>query len=521
MKRTTSIIYNIRVKVIDGRRKPMSKFKFDEMPQLRLLSNVQIEEIHEKAVNILGSSGVIFDDVNSLKVLSDAGCQVDAESRMVKLPRDVIEKAIMTAPGSLDLYDRDGNFYCTVGDGVTRFNPGSSAGNILTGDGVTVRPSGVADLKLLTKVAQSLDAIDFVSSSVVCEEAPGKLGSQYLYYTEMQNSVKPIIGGATDVAGVPRTFKLLEAVRGSRGSASEKPYSIFDICVTSPLKWSHIACSNILDCAANGIPVELISAQIAGATGPVTLTGAILQHTVELLSGLVLAQTAAPGLPVIYGGAPCIFNMKTMYTPMEAMESTMITAGYTLMGKYYGLPVHTYAAMSDAKTVDYQAGMETARSGMAALLAGVDNVSGAGGLNVIAEMSIEKLVMDADFIGTLKHMAGGLKFDEDALAEELIMKVGPGGNYLGQKHTLLNFRKEQNYDNIAMNYQERAAWNKEGGRSVFETAAEYVDSIREREICALDSVRTERLDNAFIDVCLDSGLTKEDALVLIEACRKA
>ena len=120
---------------------------------------------------------------------------------------------------------------------------------MLESDGDTVRLSGVKDLKLLTKVAQSLPHIDFVSSSIVCEEAPGELGSQYLYYTEMQNSIKPIIGGATDAAGVPRTFKLLTAVLGSEENVRNKPYTIFDICVTSPLKWSHIGARNIIDCA--------------------------------------------------------------------------------------------------------------------------------------------------------------------------------------------------------------------------------------------------------------------------------
>lgn len=499
----------------------MLKFSFDRMPQLKILTEAQIEEVHERALHVLENMGIVFAEERALRILKEAGCQVDEESQKVKFPRGLVEKAIMDAPERFDLYDRDGNLYCQMGDGVTRFNPGSSAGNVLAGDGVTVRPSGVADLKLLTKVAQRLEAIDFVSSSVVCEEAPGELGSQYLYFTEMQHSVKPIIGGATDVMGVPRTIALLEAVKKQEGLCSEKPYTIFDVCVTSPLKWSHIACSNIIDCAESHMPMELISAQISGATGPVTLSGVVLQHTVELLSGLVLAQTVTPGIPVVYGGAPCIFNMKTMYTPMEAMESSMVTAAYALMGRYYGLPVHTYAAMSDAKEIDYQAGSETARSGLMAMMAGVDNISGAGGLNVIAEMSIEKLVMDADYIGTLKRLQQGITFDEEALAAELMMKVGPGGNYLKEKHTMLNYRREQNYDSLTMNYQERSTWNKEGRRTAFDRAREYVEETGRLAVAPLDDTRTARLNKAFIDVCLDAGLTRDKAEQLIETYMEA
>lgn len=493
----------------------MGKFNFDSMPQLRVLTDAQIEEMHEKAMHLLESLGIVFAYDKAIDILEDAGCSVDRETNKVKFPRALVEKCIETTPRSFDLYDREGNFHCTFGDGKTRFNPGSSAGNVLINDGITSRPSNVKDFKLLTKVAQSLPNIDFVSSSIVCEEAPGKLGSQYLYFTEMQNSIKPIIGGATDADGVPRTFELLKSVLGSGKNVMEKPYTIFDICVTSPLKWSHIGARNIVDCVNMNIPIELISAQIAGATGPVTLAGCILEHTVELLAGLVLAQIINPGHPVVYGGAPCIFNMKTMYTPMVAMESSMITAGIALMGSFYGLPIHTYAALSDSKVVDYQAGSETARSGLMAMLAGISNVSGAGGLNVIAEMSIEKLVIDSDFIGTLKHFEKGIRFDEEAIAADLLLKVGSGGNFMKERHTLKNYRSEQNYSNITMNYSERASWMKEGHPSIYDKAKEYVQDIDAKVICPMSEAQTKALNTAFIEVCLDAGLTKVVAEDLI------
>ncbi len=499
----------------------MEKVAYENLPQFRILTESQIEEVHENAIKVLENLGIVFAYDEALELLENAGCQVDKKTQKVKFPRKLVEKCIESAPGTFDLYDRNGEFYCTFGDGKTRFNPGSSAGNLLAGDGETVRLSNVADLKLLTKVAQDLPQLDFVSSSIVCEEAPGQLGSQYLYYTEMQNSIKPIIGGSTDAEGVPRTFELLKAVLGSEENVRTKPYTIFDICVTSPLKWSLIGARNIIDCVRRDIPIELISAQIAGATGPITLAGAILEHTVEILAGLVLAQVVKPGHPVVYGGAPCIFNMKTMYTPMEAMESTMITAGYALMGKYYGLPVHTYAAMSDAKIIDYQAGSETARSGVMAMLAGLDNVSGAGGLNVIAEMSIEKMVMDADFIGTLKHLQKGIRFNEETLATDLLMKVGSGGSFMSEKHTLKNYKKEQYYGNIVMNYQERAAWKKEGGKTIFEKAKDYIEEVKTKPVLGLNQVQSQALDKAFIEVCLDSGLTLEKAEELMKIYNEA
>ncbi|HKK94927.1 MAG TPA: trimethylamine methyltransferase family protein [Anaerovoracaceae bacterium] len=499
----------------------MSKFEFSNMPEFTILNEKQIKDMHENAIDLLENLGIIFQYDEALKIMENGGCEVDWDTKKVKIPRQIVEKSIKDAPSSFKLYDRNGDEYCTFGDGKTRFNPGSSAGNVLDHDGTTVRLSNVGDLKLLTKVADSLDSIDFISSSIVCEEAPGELGSQYLYYTEMRNSTKPIIGGSTDEDGVLRTFELLKAVLGNEDNVRNKPYTIFDICVTSPLKWSTIGAKNIVDCVERDIPLELISAQITGATGPITLAGAVLQHTVEILSGLVLAQIIKPGHPVVYGGAPCIFNMKTMYTPMEAMESSMVTAGYALMGKYYGLPVHTYAAMSDAKIIDYQAGSETARSGLMALMLGVDNVSGPGGLNVIAEMSIEKLVMDADYIGTLKHLEKGIRFDDSTLAKDVIFKVGSAGNYMTNKHTLQNYNKEQYYGNLVMNYQDRPTWNKEGNKSIFDKSKEYVEKIKVMENKDLDDAKIEALNKAFIDVCIEAGLGEEKGLELIDTYNRS
>ena len=171
----------------------MSKFEYDESLQLKILTEDQVKEMHETALHVLENLGIIFAYDEALDILEKAGCTVDRETQKVKFPRDLVEKCIKSAPASFDLYDREGNFYCTFGDDSEIARPGSSASNVLESDGETVRLSGVKDLKLLTKVAQSLSAYRFRILFIVCEEAPGELGSQYLYYTEMQNSTKPII----------------------------------------------------------------------------------------------------------------------------------------------------------------------------------------------------------------------------------------------------------------------------------------------------------------------------------------
>lgn len=484
-----------------------NKYSFESMPQLRLLKNHEIEQIHEEALKILEKSGVFFDSKEALDILEEAGCSVDFERQIARIPRVLVEKSIASTPGTLKLYDREGAFYSELGGNNVNFYPGSCPKNILENDGISVRPSTSADMRLIAKVAQNLQQIDFVSTSVVCNDAPMELGDQYIYYNVIKNSTKPIIGGAVDIPGVARTFELLKAIRGSEKEAREKPYTVFDICPASPLRWSDISSQNIIDCARMDIPIEFISAIIVGIGSPVTLAGSILQHTAETLSGITLAQIIKPGIPIVYGGAPCVFNMRTMYSPMAALESNMITCGYALMGKYYGLPTHTYAALSDSKVIDYQAGSESTRSALLVAQAGVNNISGAGGLDIIGQQSVEKLVMDADVIGMVKHFIKGISVTEDSLACELINEIGPGGEFLGTEHTMRWFRQEHYIDSKVLDCNERAKWERDGKISIFDRAKAQIEIIKQQPDCPLDAKRSQDLDQAFLNVCEDAQVS--------------
>ena len=138
--------------------------------------------------------------------------------------------------------------------------------------------------------------------------------------------------------------------------------------------------------------------------------------------------------------------------------------------------------------------------------AGFDNMSGAGGLNVIAEMSPEKLVMDAEMIGLIKHYKKGINTDTDSIAKDIIDKVGPGGSFMMERHTLNHFRKEYNYDCDVLNFMDRGAWNKQGGADIMDKARAKVESILKDESNYIDSDREAALDQAFVRICLGAGI---------------
>ncbi len=487
----------------------MDKYTFAGQPSLRLISDEQIKLVHEKALSVLETSGIKFESDEALRILKDHGAVVDFEKKIAKINPQMVDDAIKSAPSTLQLYNRDGEEAATLGGNKTHFDPGSSLIKFIESDGKTVRKTESKDLVQISRVNDALDNIQLQSTSVVCYDVPKPIGDSYRLYLCLKNSPKAVITGAFSVPGINHMREMLAAVAGGYDQLREKPIAVFDICPSPPLKWTHISAENIIDCARSGLPLETISLPMPGAGSPVTLAGSLVVHTAETLSGLVLAQCVNPGTAVIYGGAPVNFDMHFGTTPMSATEATMISASYAQMGKYFGLPTHTYAALSDSKVIDMQAGFETGMGGTIALLAGFNIISGVGALDFVNSFSLEKLVIDNEICGMALRLQRGLDFSPESLAIDLINDLGPGGNYLETEHTFKHFKTEPFTPSTVVDRRERSSWDAEGKKDIFQRAQERVREIKEtHNPTPLDSDRAAKLDQAVVKIMRELGVTE-------------
>lgn len=470
----------------------MAKFTFDEQPNLRLLSNQEIEKIHDKAIYILEKTGVKFDSEEALKILEEHGAEVDYNKKQAKIPGQLVEKAIMSAPEEVKLYDREGNLAAVLSGKNVYFDPGSCAISVMESDGRTVRSSQSHDMIKISKVNDAMENIRMQSSAVTLYDVPEIIGDSFRLYLLLKNSPKAIITGAFSVQGISNMRDMLAVFRGGYKELEEKPLAVFDICASPPLKWTHISSQNIIDCARYGLPQELITMAMPGAASPATLAGSVLFQVTEVLSGLTLAQCTREGAPCIYASAPVHFDMKHGTTPMSALEATMIAAAYAQMGKYYGLPTHTYAALSDSKLVDVQAGLETAMSGILAQLAGINVISGPGIIDFVNCFSLEKLVIDNEICGMALRLNKGIEVNDETLAADLIAELGPGGDYMLTDHTLKHYKVEPYLPSKVIDRCSRSAWEAEGAKGSFERAQEVVRDILENHIPTPISVEEEK-----------------------------
>lgn len=455
----------------------MVEFHTSNRQLLKLLSTNNVEEIHDHSLTILEKVGVIVKNDDATLSLRNAGCEVDSNKKIVRMPRGLVKECLAKRSASnLKLYDREGNHKQIIGNDNVIFNPGSCA--VYFSDhktGETRRPLS-RDLVDLVRLVDALKNIHAQSTAIVPSDVPKEVSDLYRLYLVLKNSTKSIITGAFTKRGLIDMKHLLEVVAGGEDKLMDKPMAIFDVCPSSPLVWSDTACQNLIDCARFDIPAEIIPAPQMGATSPITLEGTVVQSNAEFLSGLVISQVTKPGAPVIYGGSPTTFDMKRLSSCLGSIENMMVACAAAQVAKYYRLPCHAYLGLSDSKMLDAQSGIETSSGIILAVLTGINVVSGPGMLMFENCQSLEKLVIDNEICGMALRLADGLTLDDERGALEVITKVGPGGHYLAEKHTRKWLETERFLPSDVIDRLTEEAEKKQGSRDMISRARETVDS---------------------------------------------
>ena len=480
-------------------------------PKLEFLSSQTVNRAIDEAYELLWDPGVRVHYDEALRLLADAGATVDVKSRVAKIPRSLAERAVGTAPSSFYLYNLDGEPAVHYGGDDVHFDPGSAAIEIADYGANQSRVPVTADCENFVRLAEMLPQIDALATSIVCGDVPQNMADWYRLYLLLLYGRKPIVTGTFAIESFAIMHELLVAMAGSAQALADKPRAVFDVCPSPPLLWSDITCANLIDCARTGVPAELVSMPLMGATGPQTVIGSVVQHAAECLSGITIHQLAKPGSPIVWGGSPASFDMRTGTTPMGAMATMMLDCSYSQIGKAIkpgGLPTHAYLGMADTKIVDAQTGLETASGAILGALTGVNMMSGPGMMDFESCFSLEKLVIDAEIVGMVKRLVAGVDDTEEPLALNVMREIGHAGNFLKSRHTRRNFRREDYIPTEVIDRDFRQTWFDKGAldintrahRKVQELIAAYEllpladGTVRELEAIATRHARTAGLE---------------------------
>jgi len=438
-------------------------------PKLELLERAFVERIVDEGLTLLERVGVLVENPEALRLLGDAGAAVEAGAQRARIGRALVEKCLALTPASVTLYDRRGEKAFVVGGDEVHFDPGSAAVKLFDHARGLERKATTDDVVAFVKLVETLGNFHFQSTGLVPSDVPAGASDAYRLYLCLALSEKPVITGTFRVEGFQAMKDLLAAVRGGEEALRRKPLAVFDACPSPPLMWSHLTSQSLMDAARAGVPSELISVGMTGATSPVTLAGTLVQHVAENLAGLVICQLAGPGAPVIFGGSPSSFDMRKGTTALGAIESMMIDAGVAQIAKFLNLPAHAYMGLSDAKVNDPQAGFETALGAAIGALAGINVISGAGMLDLEGTQSLEKLVIDDGICAMVYRLLDGIAQRDEPIGLGIFDGFVPGMSFLAHPHTRRWYRQEHILPGLT-DRDTYEAWEAAGRTSIVDKA---------------------------------------------------
>jgi len=440
-----------------------------------VLSQPEVEQIHNASLRVLERTGSRIHCQQGKKLLAEAGCRT-ADDDLVKIPAHLVEECLRAAPKQFVVYDRLGNPALKIEGRKCYFGTGVTNPNFLDIETGQVRPTRVSDIANAARVSDYLPNIDWIMPLGSVQDVPCEVSDVYEFEAAVNNTTKPIVFICNDLKGVADVLEMAEVIAGGRAKLIERPFVISYPEPTSPLVHTQTAVEKLLFSADRGIPTVYTPCAMSGATAPVTMAGLLVQINAECLAGLVLSQLKRKGTPFVIGGVLTIMDMAATTMAYGAPEMSLLLAGCADLARHYGLPTWGTAGCSDSKLPDEQAAIEATFSSLINALAGLNLVHDPGFLEGAKIGSLEMLVMTNEIAGMAKRFMKGIPVNRETLAEDVIHRVGPGGHYLEQEHTLRHFR-EEHWRPTLMDRHNYAIWLARGGKTMGQRIKEKVMDI--------------------------------------------
>jgi trimethylamine--corrinoid protein Co-methyltransferase len=277
----------------------------------------------------------------------------------------------------------------------------------------------------------------------------------------LRNTEKPIVAVAENGRDLRVIRDLAAALRGGKEELRQKPYFAVYAEPASPLEHPADSIEKVLVCARAGVPCVYVPAPLTGATAPVTVAGYMAQGMAESLFGLVVHQLCRPGAPFVFGHGHAVLDMSTAQSSYNAVEGYAIEMGMVEMAKWLDLPNFANAGTTDSQLLDAQAGIDIATETLLVMQAGSNLNHNAGYLDFGLAGSLEGIVITDEVIALNRRLFSGIEVDHRTLALDVVAKVGPGGHFLGQRHTRYQYRRDHWRPTI-FNRSSHSAWEAQG-----------------------------------------------------------
>lgn len=404
---------------------------------LRVLTDPEIAEIHERSLAVLARTGMRIDSERARRVLEGAGAQVDHGARRVRFPRDLVEASLVAAPRQFSLGGRRPGFAlpmnageCTLmpdGETTTFYDPVTGERRAPTHD----------DWANATKLIDTMDEVGAYWQMVTAgEEGPDPARSARHWRDTHALFSKHIQDEIASPRETEWLLRILETIYGSRERVRElHPYSVL-FCPVSPLAMEEPHTDAYLATAGWDIPIAVMPMPMMGTSAPVGLTSTVVSGNAEVLGALCLVQAMAPGTPFIYAPALAAMEPRTGRWAGGGPEHALLGAATTEMGRFYGLPVTASNGGTDHFVAGIQAAYERTINWLLPVLSWPDILIGPGSLGGASTLCLEAMVIDVEVYRACRRLARGMTpgvGENDVVAA--LDEVGPVGDFLSRTAT--------------------------------------------------------------------------------------
>ena len=467
---------------------------------LRVVDKDTMQSIHEQSLQLLARAGVIFDNQTINRRFARKGQKVDGNR--VYLSEALVSEALALSPKRFTMVGRNNVAGVRIGANqeTTVVAPGNGTLFIQDLEGHR-RQATLSDFDNIAKLCENSRNVNLVGAIPVepCDLSALSKPARLVHHL-MRHSNKPLIGQAATSEEARQVFDIIEIAFGQRGYLDDHVAIAYGVNPASPLCFEPLTCETMIAYAEKKQALFMLPGLMPGLTGPMDFKGLVVLSNAENLAAITCAQMINPGTPVVYSAGTFMVNMKNFYAVTGSPQSALVNiAGIQMAREFYGLPSRTMAGLTDAKRIDFQAGAETMQNLTLYTMAGVHVINEClGVLDSITTTSYEKWILDDELLDRLRHFSAGIEQMTVENCLDMMISLGPGGDYLQHPSTLQNCRSL--YMPEISDWNTFEDWEKSGARNLLQIAQEKFNQIVEEREETILPVDVDQEIEAYLEV---------------------
>lgn len=403
--------------------------------QVQFISDQQLDLLQQSTLKILDQVGVRFPSERALAIFADHGAQVDWETQVVKLPPDLVRRAVASVPRYFTLGGREPELDLPLQEGVSYWTTDGCGFEVIDFETRQRRASTKEDVARMARVVDYLSSMAFYWPMVSAQDC-GKLSPLHEMDAAWNNSAKHIQSETLMGEDLCRyALEMCEVIAGDRVALRERPVFSLLLCTIAPLTQDREGLEGAMLLAEAGVPVGFMAMPTLGTTAPATYAGALVEGDAEIISGVVLLQLINPGTPVYHSLLPAWADPRSGAYVGYPLNSKHIFAAVE-MAHHWGMPSLAGAFGTDSSQPGtWQAAAEVALHPFILGLMGAEMVTGIGLNETYTLLYPEAIILDDELYQRARYSLQGMQIDPETLALEAIQNVGPGGHFLREPHT--------------------------------------------------------------------------------------